>query len=181
MSSLPVVGPWPNNTSGTTPRPSLERIDEIPLHELSEVEKLDVVALAQAILGERFVREGDPLTSADRTRQYLTVRLAPYESEVFAVIFLDNQHRVIAFEEMFRGTINGTDVHAREVVRSALAHNACAVILAHNHPSGYSQPSLGDKAVTRRLSKALGLIDVRVLDHFIVGESVFSFAEMGLM
>lgn len=110
----------------------------------------------------------DPMTSA----RYIKSRLAAYPYEVFACLFLDNRHRVIAFEELFRGTIDGASVHPREVVRHCLAHNAAAVILAHNHPSGVSEPSAADRAITLRLRDALALIDVRVLDHFVIGDGV---------
>jgi DNA repair protein RadC len=116
------------------------------------------------------------------TRDYLLCRLRGYAHEVFACLFLDNQHRVIAFEELFRGTIDGASVYPREVVKKALAANSAAVIFAHNHPSGVAEPSEADKHITQRLRQALGLIDVRVLDHFIVGEGrPFSFAEHGLI
>lgn len=108
----------------------------------------------------------DPLASA----RYLKSRLAGYPYEVFGCLFLDNRHRVIAFEELFRGSIHGTSVHPREVVRRCLAHNAAAAILAHNHPSGVAEPSAEDRAITRRLRVALELIDVRLLDHFVIGE-----------
>jgi DNA repair protein RadC len=99
---------------------------------------------------------------------------------VFAVLFLDTRHRTIAFEELFRGGIDGAEVHPREVVRRCLAHNAAAVILGHNHPSGVSEASAADRAITRRLSEALALVDVRVLDHFIVGDGpALSFAARG--
>jgi DNA repair protein RadC len=95
---------------------------------------------------------------------------------------MDNRHRVICFEEMFRGTIDGASVHPREIVKQALAHNAAAVILAHNHPSGVAEPSHADKALTQRLKEALSLVDIRVLDHFIVGDGQsLSFAESGLI
>jgi DNA repair protein RadC len=101
---------------------------------------------------------------------------------VFCVLFLTNRHRVIAFEEMFRGTIDGATVHPREVVKQALRLNAAAVILAHNHPSGVSEPSRADEAITRRLRDALALVDIRVLDHLIVGGSeITSLAERGLL
>ncbi len=98
--------------------------------------------------------------------------------EVFAIVFLDNRHRVIAYEELFYGTIDGASVHPREIVRKALEHNAAAVILAHNHPSGIAEPSTADERLTSRVREALGLIDVRVLDHIIVGgDTTYSFAE----
>jgi DNA repair protein RadC len=109
------------------------------------------------------------------------LKLAPYEHEVFVCLFLDNQHRVIACDELFRGTIDGASVYPREVVKAALQYNAAALIMAHNHPSGISDPSQADRVITEKLKEALALIDVRVLDHFIVGENVYSFAEHGLL
>ena len=124
----------------------------------------------------------DALTDPRRCGEYLRAWLAPYPYEVFACLFLDNRHRVIAGEELFRGTIDGASVHPREVVRRAIAHNAAAVILAHNHPSGVAEPSAADVAITRRLRDALALVDVRVLDHLIVGEATpVSLAERGLV
>jgi DNA repair protein RadC len=109
-------------------------------------------------------------------------RLATREFETFCLIYLDNRHRLIACEDLFRGTIDGASVHPREVVKEALRHNAAAVILAHNHPSGVAEPSHADELITRRLREALQLVDIRVLDHLIVagGETV-SFAERGLI
>jgi DNA repair protein RadC len=125
---------------------------------------------------------GTTLSSPRDSAAFLRAWLRPYPYEVFACVFLDNRHRVIAAEEMFRGTIDGASVHPREVVRRALAHNAAAVICAHNHPSGVSEPSAADVAITRRLADALALIDVRVLDHFVVGdEQPLSMAERGLL
>jgi DNA repair protein RadC len=121
------------------------------------------------------------LTSPSTVRDFLRLQLAERESEVFCVLFLTNRHRVIAFEELFRGTIDGATVHPREVVKEVLRHNAAAVILAHNHPSGAAEPSRADEAITRRLTEALALVDVRVLDHLIVGETITSFAERGLL
>ena len=110
------------------------------------------------------------LTDPDKTGKYLKLKLATYEHEVFACLFLNTKHRVIAFEEMFRGTIDGASVHPREVVKRALQLNAAAVVLAHNHPSGNPDPSAADRAITLRLRDALALVDVRVLDHFVLGE-----------
>jgi len=116
------------------------------------------------------------------TRRYLTSRLRHHPHEVFACLFLDNRHRVIVFEELFRGTVDGASVHPREVVRRALHHNAAAVILAHNHPSGVAEPSRADIRITRRLVEALALVDVRILDHVVIGEGDgVSFAERGLI
>ncbi|MCB1772340.1 MAG: DNA repair protein RadC [Gammaproteobacteria bacterium] len=128
------------------------------------------------------VERGDALSSPQQTARYLQARLRDYPYEVFAVLFLDNRHRVIAFEELFRGTIDGASVHPREVVRRALALNAAAVILSHNHPSGVAEPSQADRRITERLRDALQLVDVRVLDHLVVGDGeCFSFAESGLL
>lgn len=128
------------------------------------------------------IQRGDALTSPNSTRAYLSAQLRGYSHEVFACLFLDNQHRVIKFEELFRGTIDSASVYPREVVKQALHYNAAAVILAHNHPSGISEPSTADKAITQTLTKALALFDIRVLDHFIVGDGVpYSFAEHGLI
>ncbi len=138
-----------------------------------------VVELARRHLAEALQR-GDVLCDPATTRRYLSARLRDYPHEVFGCLFLDTRHRVIAFEELFRGTINGASVHPREVIRRALVHNAAAVILAHNHPSGVAEPSDADRQLTRRLQAALELIDVRVLDHIVIGdgESV-AFAERG--
>jgi DNA repair protein RadC len=113
---------------------------------------------------------------------YLRARIGAHPYEVFACLFLDQRHRVIAFEELFRGTIDGASVHPREVVRRCIAHNAAAVILAHNHPSGIAEPSQADREITLELQRALALIDVRVLDHFIIGGgSPTSLATLGLL
>lgn len=131
---------------------------------------------------EEVLRRGDVITSPQATRQYLICRLREYGHEVFACLFLDNQHRVLVFEELFTGTIDGASVYPREVVKRALAINCAAVIFAHNHPSGVAEPSDADRHITQRLKQALGLIDVRVLDHFIIGEGqAYSFAENGLI
>ena len=125
---------------------------------------------------------GEALNGPEDTRNYLTARLRHLPYEIFACLFLDNRHRVIAFEEMFRGTINATGVYPREVVRRALELNAAAVILAHNHPSGVTEPSHADEAMTTRLAEALATVDIRVLDHFVVGEGrPVSFAERGML
>ncbi|MGA7979509.1 MAG: DNA repair protein RadC [Chromatiaceae bacterium] len=122
------------------------------------------------------------LTSPDAARDYIKARLAGYPHEVFACLFLDNRHRLIEYEELFRGTIDGASVHPREVVRRALRANAAAVIFAHNHPSGVAEPSQSDLRITQRLKDALALVDVRVLDHVIVGEGQgTSLADRGLI
>lgn len=122
------------------------------------------------------------LTSPTAVRDYLRLLLHNRQHEVFVVVFVDAQNRVIASEELFRGTLTQTSVYPREVVKEALAKNAAGVILCHNHPSGVAEPSIQDQALTRSLSEALALVDVKVLDHFIVaGASALSFAERGLI
>lgn len=145
-------------------------------------------AQLQAVLemGRRHLLEtlarGDALSNPDDTRDYLKARLRGYAHEVFACLFLDSRHRVISLDELFHGTLDGASVHPREVVKRALAHNAAAVILAHNHPSGVAEPSESDRMITQRLKEALGLVDIRVLDHFIIGDGrAVSLAERGLM
>lgn len=129
---------------------------------------------------ESTLSRGNALTDAETTKQYLQQRLRAYPHEVFACLFLDNKHRMIAFEELFRGTIDGANVYPREIVKQALAHNASAVIFAHNHPSGVAEPSQADYSITKRLQSALDLVDIRVLDHIVVGDGeTVSFAEIG--
>ena len=140
-----------------------------------------VLELARRHLAESLMR-GDALKNPAETRRYLTARLRDYPYEVFACLFLDTRHRVISYEELFRGTIDGASVHPREVVRRALQHNAAAVILAHNHPSGIAEPSDADRRITTRLQDALALIDIRVLDHIVIGDQrATSFAERGFI
>ena len=128
------------------------------------------------------LQRGNALTSPEATRAYLSAQLRGYSYEVFACLFLDNQHRVIQLEELFRGTIDGASVYPREVAKRALFHNAAAVIFAHNHPSGINEPSQADKNITDKLKQALILFDIRVLDHFIIGDGLpYSFAEHGLL
>lgn len=128
------------------------------------------------------IRESDALASPDAAKDYLRLKLSTRPHEVFAVMFLDAQNRVIATEEMFRGTLTQTSVYPREVVIESLSKNAASVILCHNHPSGSTTPSRADESLTQTLKAALALVDVRVLDHFIVTTSeVFSFAERGLL
>jgi DNA repair protein RadC len=128
------------------------------------------------------LQRGDALNSPRAVREYLQLSLGGRQQEVFLVLFLDTQHRVIASEELFHGTLSQTSVYPREVVKRALAHNAAAVILAHNHPSGVAEPSQSDKLLTDALKQALSLVDVRVLDHFVVAVGqTLSFAEKGLI
>lgn len=142
----------------------------------------DVIQLALSILNHRFGLKRTALNSPSAVRDYLRLTLNDREHEVFACVFLDSQNRVIAVEELFRGTLTQTSVYPREVVKRALHHNCGAVIFAHNHPSGVCEPSHADETLTRALKAALALIDIRVLDHFIVaGAGVLSFAERGLL
>jgi DNA repair protein RadC len=128
------------------------------------------------------VRRGTQLSSPKATRDYLSLKLGTLEREVFAVIFLDRRNRLISYQEMFQGTIDGASVYPREVVKEALRQNAASVILAHPHPSGVAEPSQADEAITARLRDALSLVDIRVLDHVIVaGGDTTSMAERGLI
>lgn len=140
----------------------------------------EVLGVAGGLLARRVV--GEALSSPRDSMEYLRARLAGLEHEVFCCLFLDNRHRVLAFEELFRGTLSGTAVYPRETVKSALAHNAAAVIFAHNHPSGAPEPSRADEVLTENLKRALALVDVRVLDHIVVGsEGCVSLSERGLL
>ena len=140
-----------------------------------------VLEMSRRALKEELQR-GDALNSPRAVRDYLQLLLGGRHQEVFLVLFLDTQHRVIAFEELFHGTLGQTSVYPREVVKRALAHNAAAVILAHNHPSGVAEPSQSDQLLTNALKQALSLVDVRVLDHFVVATGqTLSFAEKGLI
>lgn len=140
-----------------------------------------VLEVARRCLREE-LRTGSALASPAAVRDYLRLALGAREHEVFAALFLDAQHRVLRIEELFRGTLTQTSVYPREVVKAALAGNAAAVIFAHNHPSGVAQPSQADELLTRQLKEALALVDVKVLDHFVVaGNQCLSFAERGLL
>ncbi len=150
-------------------------------HFTGPVDEATILSVAERIREARFYREAvmsDPTT----TRNYLIAKLALLESEVFAMIFLDSRHAVLAFDILFTGTIDGASVHPREVVKRTLEHNASAAVLVHNHPSGNPEPSAADRAITQQLKNALALIDVRVLDHFVVGGTqAVSFAERGML
>ena len=146
-----------------------------------QAELLAVAELARRALGQR-LREREVMDSPQALREYLQLNLAHKSHEVFAVLFLDQQHRLLALEELFRGTLSETSVYPREVLLRALHHHSAAVVLAHNHPSGSVQPSRADLALTRHLREALALVDVRVLDHLIVGTGqCLSMAEEGLL
>ena len=159
-----------------------------PAKDLLQVPGLGRARVAQlhslAALIERFLEErmqkGDPITSPNDTKRFLLARLGQRKQEVFCCLFLDSQHHLIQYVELFEGTIDAANVYPREVVRKCLELGAAAVIFAHNHPSGCTEASQADKAITVRLSDALGLVDIRVLDHLVVGDrSIESFAEHG--
>ncbi len=142
---------------------------------------LAVLELARRTLGEE-LRSRSALTSPQAVRDYLRLVLGARQHEVFIVLFLDAQHRVISADELFRGTLTQTSVYPREIVKAALKANAAAVIFAHNHPSGVAEPSQADELLTRQLKESLAMVDVKVLDHFIVaGRATLSFAERGLL
>lgn len=139
-----------------------------------------LIAGAKQAVQARF-KAGFQIRSPADTEQYLHITLADLPHELFCCVYLDNRHRVIGFEELFRGTVDGTSVYPREVVKSALAVNAAAVIIAHNHPFGVAEPSQADERITRRLKAALELVDIRLLDHLVIGAEVTSLASRGLL
>lgn len=139
-----------------------------------------VLEKAAEIIAEKYMR-GDVFCNPTATKDYIKYRLGSYEREVFGLMLLDNQHRLIEFTELFYGTIDSASIYPREVVKVCLEKNAAAVILAHNHPSGDAAPSQSDRRITQRLKDALALIDVRVLDHIVVGEDCYSMAEGGML
>lgn len=139
-----------------------------------------VMSEAAALYKTQFKGQ-NPLTSPQLAKDYLQTTIGAQERENFLVIFLDNQNRVIESEILFTGTIDGAAIYPREVVKRSLHHNAAAVMLAHNHPSGLAEPSRADKAITEKLKQALELIDVSILDHFIVGTTIYSFLEGGIL
>ena len=167
--------------ASTVTKRKRNRFDGFSLSELNDAEKQTLKALALTLLTEQH-QPGRTLTSPEETRSYLRLRLAEYKNEVFGCVYLDNRHRIIDVAELFQGTIDGASVHPRVVVQQSLQLNAAALIFYHNHPSGVAEPSHADEAITRRLKDALALVDVRVLDHFVVtvGESV-SFADRGIL
>ncbi|EPJ5824421.1 DNA repair protein RadC [Pseudomonas aeruginosa] len=142
----------------------------------------DQILEAARLVIDQKMQRGTSFTSPAAVKEYLLAKLAGFEHEVFSVLFLDTQHRLIEYREMFHGTIDSAEVHPREVVKEALRLNAAALVISHNHPSGNPEPSAADRALTRRLKDALGLVGVRVLDHVIVaGSTTASFAERGLI
>jgi DNA repair protein RadC len=140
-----------------------------------------VLLQAQELIDQQFHRQCSVPFNAQLVRVFLKIHLGRYDHEVFAVLFLDSSHRLIEYVELFRGTVDTSQVHPREVIKEALARNAAAVILAHNHPSGVAEPSQRDLRMTRRLKEALDLVGVKIVDHMIVGESIASFVELGIL
>ncbi len=153
-------------------------------HGLGPARVATLIAATEIVrrsLSEKLER-GSPMLKPRDTEAFLQAQLRDKPHEVFCCLMLDNRHRIIEFCELFRGTIDGASVHAREVVKLALATNAAAVIFAHNHPSGIAEPSSADERITRKLQRALALVDIRVLDHFVVGDgNTVSFAARGLL
>ncbi len=141
---------------------------------------MQILETAANIIADKYLHD-DVFINSQATKDFLRFKLGGYEREVFAIMLLNNQHELIEYKELFYGTIDAAAVYPREVVKAVLAANASAVILTHNHPSGVSEPSQADKAITQRLVNALGLIDVRVLDHLIIGKTTMSFAENNLL
>jgi len=149
--------------------------------EYRSVAPAEVLQAALRVLAGQ-LRGTELLSSPQAVRDFLRIKLGTLEHEVFAVIHLDAQHRVIEYVEMFRGTVSQTSVYPREIVKEALARNSAALILVHNHPSGVDEPSRADEMLTQTLKSALSLVDVRVIDHLIVaGPTILSFAERGLI
>lgn len=160
------------------------------IDKLARIKGLGTAKAAKLVAGveitRRLLREevthGSALTSPEAVRDYLRLSLASLPHEAFVVLFLDSQHRLLAADELFRGTLAQTSVYPREIVKAALSRNAAAVIFAHNHPSGVAEPSRADELLTQALKQALALVDIRTLDHFVVaGDRVVSFAERGLL
>jgi DNA repair protein RadC len=161
------------------PREALREVKGLGPAKQAELQA--VLELSRRVLRTRF-EQRPVFDSVDAVKDFLRLQLADLEHEIFAVLFLDSQHRLIAYEELFRGTLTQTSVYPREIAKRALALNAAAVVLTHNHPSGVAEPSRADEHLTQSLRSSLGLIDVRVLDHLVVGrEAVVSFAERGLV
>lgn len=154
---------------------------ELGLGPAKYVQLQAVMEISRRCQAEQLQRDS-ALTSPDLVREYLQLQLSDRSREVFACLLLDSQHRVICYEELFKGTIDSAAVHPREVVKLALSHNAAAMILAHNHPSGVAEPSQADQSITLRIKEALQLVDIRLLDHMVVGAGVtVSLAERGLI
>lgn len=155
-------------------------MSELILPPAFPVNEQRIIRRAMRLL-EKYLRQpGEPFLATNCTKTWLQLHLARQEREVFVVLYLDNQHRLLEYETLFLGTISHTEVHPREIVKSVLRYNAAAVIVAHNHPSGITDASKADRTITAQIVNALGLVEVRVLDHFIIGNrEILSFAERG--
>ena len=161
---------------------TVDKLSGFIAEDLNDLERKSVLALACKLLEMEMTPGYMVFNSPEKIKDHLRMKYIYAEHEIFSVLFLDQRHRLIRHEELFIGTIDGCSVYPREVVKAALRLNSAAVVFAHNHPSGVAEPSMADKNITRRLQDALALIDVRVLDHIVVGrEGVVSFAELGLM
>lgn len=159
----------------------INRFSGIEAHYLSKPEKEAVIKLALDVLKKRY-RPGKSFTDSTEVSNFLRLQLADRKNEIFGALFLDTRHRLILMEELFYGTVDGATVYPRIVVQKALECNASALVVFHNHPSGVAEPSNDDSAITRRLREALALVDIRLLDHFVVGaDEVVSFATRGLL
>jgi DNA repair protein RadC len=149
--------------------------------EFREATSEEIIARAQALISQRFRIGSKLMSNPDFTAAFLRLHLGTLDYEVFGVLYLDSRLRLIAIEDMFRGTIDGASVYPREIAQAVLKHRAVSVILYHNHPSGVAEPSVADEAITRKIQGALQLLDVKVLDHLIVAENTFSFSKAGLL
>ena len=149
--------------------------------DFREATSEEIIARAQTLISRRFRKGAQLLTSPELTKAFLKLHLGSLDYEIFGLLHLDSRKRLIAAEDLFRGTLDGASVYTREVVQSALIHRAASVILYHNHPSGVPDPSEADIAITRRLRQALALFDVKVVDHLVIAETIFSFSEAGML
>lgn len=146
------------------------------------IEEIKTIEKARYIIENKYFTKGDPITDTTASKEYIQLRIGHLDHEIFMVIYLDNRHNIIEIEEMFRGTVDKATVHPREVLKNALQHNASAIIIAHNHPSGDTEPSRADIEITKRLKEGLNFVEIRLLDHIIVGSGEgYSFAERGTL
>jgi DNA repair protein RadC len=165
----------------TNNRPNIKGFTVKPANPFANVTDEEILAKAASIIESKYKDTGVAFTTSRAVKDFIKFNLAISEREIFAVMFLNAQHELIEYKELFYGTIDQSSVYPREVLKQALKLNASAVILAHNHPSGNTTPSEADKRITRRINEALDYVNARVLDHIIVGEDAFSFSENGLM
>jgi DNA repair protein RadC len=162
----------------------MTNMDTLYIHngtQFREATSEEIIASAQVLISQRFQIGSEPMRNPDLVGAYLRLHFAALDYEVFGVLHLDASRRLIAVEEMFRGTLNSATVHPREIAHSALTRRTTSVILFHNHPSGLATPSEADQDITWKIQKGLGLFDIKVLDHIIVAETIFSFSNAGLL